>query len=72
MRTKALTSEQKVDERVKTTTKKLKTALLEAGITQQDVAAAAGITQASVANQFRRGQLTYRVYTAITVLLEEQ
>ena len=68
----ALTNEQKVSKRMKELTEDTRKALFEKRITQKAVAEAAGIEQCSVANQFRRGQLTLSVYLAAQLLLEEQ
>lgn len=68
----ALTNEQKVNKRMKELTEDTRKALFEKRITQKAVAEAAGIEQCSVANQFRRGQLTLSVYLAAQLLLEEQ
>ena len=66
----ALTNEQKLEKRMKELTRKTKHALLDAGISQEEVADTAGVTQGAVSNQFRRGQLTLSVYLAAQILLE--
>lgn len=68
----ALTNEQKVNKRIKELTEDTRKQLYAKRITQKAVADAAGIEQCSVANQFRRGQLTLSVYLAAQLLLEEQ
>lgn len=68
----ALTAEQKVKDRIKVITRKTKHDLEDAGITQQAVADVAGISQGSVSNQFRRGQLTFEVFLAATYLLKDK
>ena len=68
----ALTSKQAVNQQIKSLTKQVKKDLWEAGISQEAVADAAGVTQGAVANQFRRGQLTLTVYLAAQLLLENK
>ncbi len=68
----ALTNEQKVNNRMKELAEETRAALLKKRIPQRAVADAAGIEQCSVANQFRRGQITMSVYLAAQLLLEEQ
>ncbi len=67
-----LTNKQEVSKRMKKLTEDTRQALFAKRITQQEVADAAGIEQCSVANQFRRGQITLSVYLAAQLLLEEQ
>ena len=67
----ALTNRQKVENKCKQWTRDIKIQLIEAGISQQAVADAAGISQGSLANQFRRGHLTFDAYVAAKELLEQ-
>ena len=75
-RVAGLTTDQKIkdmqqllDKRISDKTDDIQWRLMKAKITQQQVAEVAGITQSSVANQFRKGELSTRVTEAAELLL---